>query len=153
MVEIEYILARKIRELANLLTKSRDADIRDLDLTTAQADAMFYFAENQGKSAVDLKNFLGVTHQTARGIVDRMVAKGLLTTVPSPKDARYKQVFLTEKGTDTWQRMRENGTTTGHTLLNGMNAEDKVLFLSMITLALNNLDANNTQSQEEESLT
>lgn len=140
MDKTDYILTRKVRELANLITKNRNADIRELGLTASQADAILYFAENSGKSAADLKDFLGITHQTARGIIQRMADKGFLKTSPSTCDARYKQIFLTEKGLNVYQSMQENGTRTGRQLMKGMSAEEKEKFLFLLNLGLNNLN-------------
>lgn len=139
-METEYTLTRKIRELANLITKNRNADIRELGLTTAQADAILYFAENPGKSAADLKSFLGITHQTARGTIQRMAEKGFLKISPSENDARYKQIFLTEKAKSVYQSMQKNGTRTGNQLLNGMCAEEKEKFLYLLNLGIKNLN-------------
>ena len=149
MYEMEYMLARKIRELANLITKNRDIDICNLGLTAVQADVILFFAENQGKSVVDLKIFLGITHQTARGIVQRMVHKGLLTMIASETDARYKKIFLTKKGVMVYKNMQKNGTYTGNKLLNGMSTKEKKQFLSLVTLALKNLNANEGQQERK----
>ena len=142
------MLARKIRELANQITKTRDSDIRGLGLTTAQADCILYFAENAGKSAVDLKDFLGITHQAARGLVERIGSKGLLETSPSKDDARYKKVFLTKKGISIYKAMLKNGAYTGSQLLCGMSIEEKEQFLSMIIRALKNLDIHDSQIEK-----
>lgn len=150
MMEMEYVLARKIRELANRITQTRDSDIRELGLTTTQADCILYFAENEGKSAVDLKTFLGITHQAARSLVERMTAKELLKVTTSREDARYKKVFLTEKGITVYEKMQKNGTYTGSRLLHGMSAEEKKQFLSMVSLALENLDAAGVQVEKGE---
>lgn len=91
--------------MANLITKNRDADIREFGLTTAQADTLLYLAENPGKSIVDVKNFFNITHQTAQGLVQRMAEKGLLKISPSINDARYKQLFLTEKAQSIYKDM------------------------------------------------
>lgn len=139
-MDIEYLLIRKIRELANLITKNRDADIRELGLTTAQADTLLYFAENPGKSIVDLKSFFHITHQTAQGLVQRMAEKGLLVVSISRNDQRYKQIFLTEKAQSIYNNMLENGTNTGNALLNGMNSEEKKQFQALIDLGLKNLN-------------
>lgn len=138
-MDIEYSLIRKIRELANLITKNRDADIREFGLTTAQADVLLYFAENPGKSIVDMKSFFHITHQTAQGLVQRMAEKRLLKLSPSINDARYKQVFLTEKGESIYKDMLRKGTHTGNKLLNGMSAEEKIQFQALIELGLKNL--------------
>lgn len=138
-MESEYLFTRKIRELAILITKNRDADIRELGLTTAQADVILYFAENPGKSIVDLKSFLGVTHQTARGIIQRMSDKGLLEIHASGTDARYKQISLTEKAVSVYNNMKKNGTRTGNQLLNGISPEEKEKFLLALNIGLKNL--------------
>lgn len=138
-MEIEYSLARKIRELANLITKNRDADIREFGLTTAQADTLLYFAENPGKSIVDLKSFFNITHQTAQGLVQRMAEKGLLIVSHSVNDARSKQIFLSEKAQSIYRDMLKNGTRTGNKLLEGMDAKERIQFQTLIDLGLENL--------------
>ena len=77
---LEYAVARKAVRLANLISTKRNADIKEMGLTAAQADALVFFAQNAGSTVSDLKDDLGVTHQTASGIVERMIKKDLLTT-------------------------------------------------------------------------
>lgn len=141
MANMEYILARKILKLANLIINNRNSDIKSLGLTAAQADTLVFFSDSEGKSAVDLKEHLGITHQTARGIIKRMAEKGLLHIVPSEEDGRYKKIFVTDRGKEICRRMEKNGTHTGNRLLNGMTREEKEQFLSMIALAADNLSA------------
>lgn len=139
--ETEYILARRVLRLANLITINRNTDIKELGLTTGQADSLLYFSKNEGKSASDLKDHLGITHQTARGIIARMVDKGLLETNTSKEDARYKKIVLTDKGWELYECLKKNGMYTGRRLLNGMTEREKEQFFSMITLAVNNMEA------------
>lgn len=141
MSEMEYVFARKVLRLANLIIANRNADIKELGLTAEQADCLLYFSKNEGKSVSDLKEHLGITHQTARGIIARMVDKGILKTNISKKDARYKRVTLTEKGSELCKRLKENGMHTGDRLLNGMSESEKEQFFSLIMLALDNLDS------------
>ena len=143
MSDKEYVLARKVLRLANLIIINRNADIRELGLTTEQADTLLYFSKNEGKSAVDLKAHLGISHQTARGIIERMVNKGILRTSISEKDARYRLVEVTDKGVGLCRRLKENGMHTGSRLLEGMDEEDRERFFSMIMLALENLESMN----------
>lgn len=140
MMETEYILARKVLQLANLILQNRNQDLKKLGLTAEQADTLLYFSKHHGGYVVDLKSHLGITHQTARGIVARMVEKGLLTTLVSVQDSRYKQVFLTEKGKELCVLMEQNGTYTGKKLLHGMNQVESRQFLNAITQALENLN-------------
>ncbi len=140
MADTEYMLARKILKLANMIVSGRNADIRDLGLTASQADSLIYFIHNEGRSAVDLKEYLGVTHQTARGITERMADKNLIEILPSEEDGRYRRIFVTEKGKRMYREMEKNGAHTGNRLLSGMNPEEKRQFFSLISLALKNME-------------
>ena len=79
----EYELARLILRLSNQIVKNRDQHVRDLGLTTEQADSLQFFLSHKNAVIMDLKEHLGVTHQTARGIVQRMEIKGLIETKKS----------------------------------------------------------------------
>ena len=140
MAETEYMLARRILKLANVIVSGRNADLRDLGLTASQADSLVYFVHNEGRSAVDLKEYLGVTHQTARGLVERMADKKLIETVTSEEDGRYRKVFVTEKGRSLYRQMEKNGAHTGSRLLAGMSPEEKQQFSALISLALKNVE-------------
>lgn len=76
----EYTLARLILRLANRIVKNRDRHVKELGLTTEQADSLLFFLDRKDAVINDLKDHLGVTHQTARGIVQRMESKGLVQT-------------------------------------------------------------------------
>ena len=62
-MEAEYVLAREILKLANRITSRRNADIRSLGLTAAQADSLVYLARRSGKTVSDLKDYqIGRAH-------------------------------------------------------------------------------------------
>ena len=82
-----YILSRKIQQLSNTITQRRNRDLKKLGLTADQADALLFFHAHPESAAADLKTHLGITHQAARAIVERMVNKGLLITHVSSHDA------------------------------------------------------------------
>ena len=138
--DMEYLFARRILTLANSITKSRNADIRALDLTSAQADALHFFVREPGRSAVDLKAHLHISHQAARGLIERMTDKGLLQSVPSGEDARYKLVSATDKGLAVHERMLRNGAHAGSHLLRGMSRQQRAQLLTLLELAQQNLE-------------
>ena len=96
----------------------------------------------------DLKDYLCVTHQTARGIVQRMEGKGVVTTRKSPTDGRYQVVSLSEKGRKMGTILLENGIQTGSRLLHGMTPEQEDLFLQLMQLALENVENHPISSGE-----
>ena len=132
-----YILSRKIQQLSNTITQRRNRDLKKLDLTADQADALLFFHAHPESAAADLKTHLGVTHQAARAIVERMVNKSLLTI--SPHDARYKTVTLTAQGEELHETMQRNCTDFGDVLLDHISAEDRDTLLKLITQTLDNL--------------
>ena len=138
-MEIEYILARKILQLANQIIRNRNEDLKGLGLTAEQADTLLFFQSGSNRSAVDLKAHLGITHQAARAIIDRMVTKGLLKTEVSQTDARYREVSLTAQGLELFETMQRNCTHAGNQLLNTLDAADKERFVLLISQALENL--------------
>lgn len=134
-----YILSRRIQQLSNAITQRRNRDLKKMGLTADQADALLFFHAHPESAAADLKTHLGVTHQAARAIVERMVNKGLLTTRVSPHDARYKTVTLTAQGEELHETMQRNCTDFGDVLLNRISAEDRDTLLTLITQTLDNL--------------
>ena len=134
-----YILSRKIQQLSNPITQRRNRDLKKLGLTADQADALLFFHAHPESAAADLKTHLGVTHQAARAIVERMVNKSLLTTRISPHDARYKTVTLTAQGEELHETMQRNCTDFGDVLLDHISAADRDTLLALITHTLDNL--------------
>ena len=134
-----YILSRKIQQLSNTITQRRNRDLKKLALTADQADALLFFPAHPASAAADLKTHLGVTHQAARAIVERMVNKSLLTTRISPHDARYKTVTLTAQGEELYETMQRNCTDFGDVLLDHISAADRDTLLALITQTLDNL--------------
>lgn len=139
-MEKEYDFARLILRLSNQIVKNRDRHVRELDLTTEQADSLQFFLTHENAVIMDLKNYLGVTHQTARGIVKRMETKGLIQTRKSETDARYQCVVVTEQGKKTGQILIKNGIQTGSKLLHGMSSDQQKLFYKLLNSALENVE-------------
>ena len=83
----ENELGRLILKLANTIIKNRNRHLEALDLTSGQADSLQFFLTHDQATATELKEYLGITHQTARGIIQRMITKGLLELHRSDADA------------------------------------------------------------------
>lgn len=133
-------LGRLILKLANTIIKNRNAHLAALDLTTAQADSLQFFLDNSGSTITDLKSYLGISHQTARGIVSRMIRKELLTGAPSNTDARYTIIAPTESGVRLGQQIRRNRERTAEKLLNGMADEESNIFIDLLSRTLKNVE-------------
>lgn len=139
-MDISYILPRKIQQLSHRIVLRRNEDLRAMGLTAEQADTLLFFHAHDGSSAADLRRSLGVTHQAARALVERMVTKGLLETKISPRDARYRIVTLTAQGEELYETMQRNCTNFGDRLLENIPADDREKLFAMISQALDNME-------------
>lgn len=135
----EYLFARKILTLGKTIIANRNDNLRNINLTAEQADALIYFDENPGSSIRDLSNYLSITHQTASGIVKRLCEKEALSITPSTKDGRCSVVHLTDLGNHLITQVKQNGTHTGAKILSGMSADEKEQFEHLLDLALANI--------------
>jgi len=139
MKNAEYELARQVLNLANRIIKNRNKHLQELNLTAEQADSLTFFHLHRNRSISDLKDYLQISHQTARGIVKRLEEKKFLTLTVSDTDGRYKTVSLTEQGKKIIKRLEQNGTHTGFQLLEGMSEEEQKQFSGLIARALENV--------------
>ena len=127
MKDKNFIIERQILRIGNKISNGRDKD-----LTANQSEALLYFDNCPGRSIIDLKEHLRITHQAARNIVERMKRKELLYVVISEEDGRFKQVYLTEKGRTTCDDLKHLGTNVGCQLLKGLSEEEKDQLLSLL---------------------
>ena len=135
----ENELGRLILKLANTIVKNRNRHLEALDLTSGQADSLQFFLTHDQATATELKEYLGITHQTARGIIQRMITKGLLELHRSDADARCQIVEVTPAGQEMGLRMIANRERTGGLLLQGMDATERKNFIRLLTKALANV--------------
>ena len=135
----ENELGRLILKLANTIIKNRNRHLEALDLTSGQAASLQFFLTHDQATATELKEYLGITHQTARGIIQRMITKGLLELHRSDADARCQIVEVTPAGQEMGLRMIANRERTGGLLLQGMDAMERKNFIRLLTKALANV--------------
>ena len=140
MQEREYRTARLILRLSNQIIRNRDNHVKELGLTTEQADSLQFFLSRERSVIMDLKNYLGVSHQTARGIVQRMEGKGLIRLQKSETDGRFQCIQVTEKGKSLGRQLRINGIRTENKLLKNMEPEEQEEFYHLLEVALKNAE-------------
>jgi DNA-binding MarR family transcriptional regulator len=80
------------------LLDALDTELRDLDLSAGEVNALACFA---GADSVAIKELVGRTAQrpsTLTGVLDRLERRGLLNRTAHPRDRRSLQVVLTPEG-------------------------------------------------------
>src|SRR5579875_3476096 len=73
----------------------------DLGLTVPTLKVLFLLREGPGMPAGLLAQQLGVTPSTITGLVDRLVAQGLVRREEDPRDRRLVRNYLTTEGAST----------------------------------------------------
>lgn len=73
----------------------------DLGLTVPTLKVLFLLREGPGMPAGLLAQQLGVTPSTITGLVDRLVAQGLVRREEDPRDRRLVRNYLTDDGAST----------------------------------------------------
>lgn len=138
-MQSEYVTARQVLKLANTIIRNRNMHLKELGLTVEQADSLQFFLKYENATATDLKNYLDVTHQTSRGIVERLKQKKLVILQKSKEDARCQVVVPTIAGRQMGEKLKNNGTHTGEKLLSSMNEKEKEQFIMLLNCALENI--------------
>lgn len=129
----EQLVSRVIdAELAlrRQLMVTRMSPLLDLNLTMQQTKVLlaltFQDCSSQldcGLSGQDLARHLGVGLATVSGIVDRLVAQGLVARAEDPTDRRIRRVELTAEGSALVARLRDAGVEHLRRLMNRLDDE------------------------------
>lgn len=135
------MVAREVLKLARKLTQRRNRHLRALDLTTEQADALMFFDDHPGSTMTAFKAVQGITHQTARLIVQRLVKRGLIVLVPAPEDRRFKRVIVTAAGHAKREQLLQHGWQTSAALFARFTPAEQQTFLKLLKTANENLES------------
>ncbi|NVY95906.1 MarR family transcriptional regulator [Lactobacillus sp. DCY120] len=135
----EFVVARKVFQLANALLATRNAHLKALNITTGQADALNFFYDFPQSSISDLKKFKHIQHQSAQMITQRLVQKGYVKLMSDPTDQRAKLIFLSDAGYKMCRQLQKNGSYTGEKILNNFSSAEKEKFIVLLGKAVANL--------------
>ncbi|MEU1125005.1 MarR family transcriptional regulator [Streptomyces sp. NPDC005899] len=91
---IGYLAWQLSRNLAGRLER----ELRALDLTLAQYNALLHTVRTPGLSSADIARRSGITAQSMGAAVNQLIGRGLLRREPHPTSRRNMCLFATEKG-------------------------------------------------------
>ena len=139
MKEIDFIIERSILKIGNKLNNMRTDDLKKYGITASQSETLLYFEGHQNATITELKEYLQISHQAARNIVERLKGKNLLITTTSKTDARANIVLLTDKGRELCRELKNNGTNIGTQIMSSLSSSEKKELLRMLTLISDNM--------------
>ena len=94
---IERIMQSR-RQMTHAFVSARSGPLLAANLTMSQLKALLVLADHDGASAHELAEALRIGLATLTGIVDRLVAHGLVTRREDARDRRVRRVVLTAAG-------------------------------------------------------
>ncbi|MEU6740944.1 MarR family winged helix-turn-helix transcriptional regulator [Streptosporangium sandarakinum] len=105
------------RDLGRLITRQHHSPLFDSNLTMRQLKVVLLLSCQDSASGQDLAHHLGVGLATVTGIVDRLVAHGLVTRREDPHDRRVRRIQLTPRGRALTEQISDAGLADFRRLL------------------------------------
>lgn len=130
---------RMIQRLGKDLIVIRDRDLAEIGVTSVQSTAILFIGSNPGCRIIDLGIHMGISHQAARALVERMCSKGFMTMEVCEDDARARTLHLTEQGLGMETRLRRKGGSTGLMVLDGFDEDELSTLESMLSRIRGNI--------------
>jgi DNA-binding MarR family transcriptional regulator len=93
--EIAQTIERSLRDIRAIMRRPLESEYARGQLTGPQLSVMRAVFESQGIALKDLCQQVGLAHSTVSGIVDRLVARGMLERKPSEGDRRITIIATT----------------------------------------------------------
>ena len=101
-------------------------------------DYLFHSREEEVNQK-DIEKALSLQNPTVTGLLKRLDEKGYILSVPSNKDKRCKNIYLTEKAYDIQKRMEADRKKIDKRLTLGMNKKEVAALEKMLDRVLYNI--------------
>ena len=83
-----------VHDVARLMRKTFDRDMKSLDLTRSQWWLLAYLVNNDGASQVELADLLDLSPVTTGSLIGRLEKKGYVSRRQDETDGRIKRVYM-----------------------------------------------------------
>ena len=110
-------------------------------LTAPQCRVLMYL-ETRGGGPVsqrDIGRHLGVSHTTAKGLLQRLEEKGFVRTAHDDADARVKNAYLTTKSAKMKSDMEQSIAEVHEMLLQGVSKEEQAMLARVLNKMYSNI--------------
>ncbi len=115
-----------VKQINNIYEKELTHRLKILGITSSQCAVLNYlFRSNQEKvNQREIERQLNLKNPTVTGLLKRLDEKGFVFCVPSTKDKRCKNVYLTEKAYDIQKKMEADRRRLDKRLTIGMTKKE-----------------------------
>lgn len=122
---VERVLQAQ-QQLQRLIASTHSNPLLRVNLTMQQLKVLLILSTGGGRSSQELTRVLGVGSATVTGLVDRLVAQGLVARREDPHDRRVRLVEPTDSGRELIANLEEAGSVHMRGLLDTLDGDDLV---------------------------
>ena len=129
------------KQINNVYEKEFNNLLRTLGITASQCAVLDYLFSSRKEEVnqKDIERALSLKNPTVTGLLKRLDEKGFILIVPSNKDKRCKNVYLTEKAYDIQRRMEADRKKIDRKLTIGMTKKEIEALQKMLGKVLYNI--------------
>lgn len=132
-----------INKISNCLRRRSSKTQKNVGISGSQGMILDYILVESANGEVyqrDIEREFGLRPSTATEILQAMESTGLITRIPSRKDARKKKIVFTSQAESFCKQLRNEISATETLLLKDISKEEQEQFLSVCEKMLKNLN-------------
>lgn len=129
------------KQINNVYEKEFNNRLRRLGITSSQCEVVDFLLQSSKDEVTqrDIERALNLKNPTVTGLLKRLDEKGFILSVPSGKDKRCKNIYLTEKAYDIQKRMEMDRKKLDKMLTLGMTKKEIDALYKMLNRVLYNI--------------
>lgn len=129
------------KQINNVYEKEFNNRLRRLGITSSQCEVLDFLLQSSKDEVTqrDIERALNLKNPTVTGLLKRLDEKGFILSVPSGKDKRCKNIYLTEKAYDIQKRMEMDRKKLDKMLTLGMTKKEIDALYKMLNRVLYNI--------------
>lgn len=129
------------KQINNVYEKELNNRLKRLGITSSQCEVLDFLLQSSKDEVTqrDIERALNLKNPTVTGLLKRLDEKGFILSVPSGKDKRCKNIYLTEKAYDIQRRMEMERKKLDKMLTLGMTKKEIDALYKMLNRVLYNI--------------
>ena len=128
------------KKIFQIMEKNMNKKLEKIELTNSQANILIYLYNNKETvNQRDIEKKFELTNPTVNGILNRLENKDFIIRTVSLRDARNKEIHLTEKSISLINEMKKEARQLEKELIAGIPKEELNTFKEVLKKVFNNL--------------
>lgn len=132
-------IREKIDKISTLMRRQYSETLRELDLHVGQDNLVCKLWSTNGITQMELAEHLNCEPPTITNMVKTLEKRGFVYRKKDSADGRVSRVYLTEKGLEAYEPIREIWQKQQEKLLNGLTTENRELLNELLQQMEKNL--------------